>query len=98
MTLDPVIHPPSRLPIVALLAPLDEAEFGYVRDKLEMSDSQLSKQISHLEDAGYVEVRKDYAGRRRTWIKLSPAGRTALAKHVAALKAVIAAAEQAPSS
>lgn len=98
MTLDPVIHPPSRLAIVALLAPLDEAEFSYVRDKLDMSDSQLSKQISHLEDAGYVEVRKDYAGKRRTWVQLSPTGRTALATHVAALKAVIAAAEQVPAS
>ena len=93
--LDPVIHAPTRLAIVALLAPLKDAEFGHVRDKLELSDSALSKQITQLHDAGYVDVRKGYVGKRpRTWVSLSKTGRAALARHLAALKAVIAAAEQ----
>ncbi len=96
--LDPVIHAPNRLAIVALLAPLQEAEFAYVRDHVGLSDSALSKQVSQLEDAGYLKVRKGYVGKRpRTWVALTKSGRAALAQHVAALRTVIEAAERPPS-
>ncbi|MBG0825590.1 transcriptional regulator [Planomonospora sp. ID91781] len=91
MALDPVIHAPARLQIVALLAAADEAEFGFVRDQVGVSDSVLSKHASALEGAGYVEIRKGYIGKRpRTWLKLSPQGRRAYTLHVAALQAIVA--------
>ncbi|WSA24600.1 hypothetical protein OG884_20740 [Streptosporangium sp. NBC_01755] len=37
--LDPVIHAPTRLQIVSLLAAAEEAEFAFVRDSLDISDS-----------------------------------------------------------
>jgi DNA-binding MarR family transcriptional regulator len=84
--LDEVIHAPVRFSIVAALSGLDQAEFGLVRDTVEISDSALSKQVTVLEQAGYVKVRKGYVGKRpRTWLSLSPAGRAAYAAHVAAL-------------
>jgi DNA-binding PadR family transcriptional regulator len=44
----------------------------------------LSKQSRVLEDAGYLEVRKGAVGRRpRTWFRLTPHGRQALAGHLA---------------
>jgi hypothetical protein len=44
----------------------------------------------------FVEVDKGYVGKRpRTWIRLSPTGRSALGRHVAALQRIAAtAAEQ----
>ena len=52
-------HPrPIRFSIVATLAGVDEAEFSAVRDAIEISDSALSKQVSTLEAAGYVKVKK----------------------------------------
>src|SRR6201994_4595270 len=60
---DELIHPSTRLSIVALLAAADWADFTFVRDRLELSDSALSKQLSTLEDAGYVEI--DRPGRDR---------------------------------
>ncbi|WP_449064959.1 transcriptional regulator [Planomonospora algeriensis] len=91
MGLDPVIHAPARLQIVALLAAADEAEFGFVRDQVGVSDSVLSKHASALENAGYVEIRKGYVGKRpRTWLKLSKPGRAAYLTHVAALQAIVA--------
>jgi DNA-binding MarR family transcriptional regulator len=64
-----------------------------VRDSLSLSDSALSKQISTLEQAGYVTVRKTGAGRsRRTHVRLSSAGRRAFTAHAAALQRIIAAA------
>jgi DNA-binding transcriptional ArsR family regulator len=85
--LDPVLLEPTRLAIVALLAGTEWAEFSFVRDGVEISDSALSKRISALADGGYVEVRKGYVGKRpRTWLNLSDAGRAALRRHVAALQ------------
>lgn len=92
--LDTVIHPPTRLAIVALLAANEWAEFSYVRDAVEVSDSVLSKQIAILEDAGYVTVKKGYVGKRpRTWLQLSKKGLGAFQDHVAALQAIVARAE-----
>ncbi len=87
---DELIHAPTRLSIVALLAASQWAEFMFVRDSIGLSDSALSKQISALEEAGYVTVRKTGAGRnRRTHIRLSPRGRRAFAGHAAALQQII---------
>ena len=84
--LDEVIHAPVRFSIVATLSGVDQAEFAFVRDIVEISDSVLSKQVTVLEQAGYVKVKKGYVGKRpRTWLSLSPAGRTAYTAHVAAL-------------
>jgi DNA-binding transcriptional ArsR family regulator len=87
---DELIHAPTRLSIVALLAASEWADFTFVRDHLGLSDSALSKQLSALDDAGYVEVRKAFVGKRpRTSVRLSAAGRVALAGHVAALERLL---------
>lgn len=88
---DGLIHAPTRLAIVSLLAATEWAEFKYLREAVGMSDSALSKQLSTLEEAGYVEVRKGFVGKRpRTTIRLSQAGRVAFAQHVAALQQIVA--------
>ncbi len=88
---DELIHPSTRLSIVALLASTDWAEFSFVRDRLEMSDSALSKQFTTLEEAGYITVDRQVANhRRRVRVALTAAGRQAFDGHVAALHAVIA--------
>ena len=55
---DELIHPSTRLSIVALLASADWIDFAYVRDQLGLSDSALSKQFSTLEEAGYLTVHR----------------------------------------
>lgn len=87
--LDEVIHAPVRFSVMATLAAAEEAEFGFVRDGVQVSDSVLSKTVATLERAGYVEVRKGYVGKRpRTWLRLSRDGRRAFDAHVAALRAI----------
>ncbi|GAA3028007.1 MULTISPECIES: transcriptional regulator [Streptosporangium] len=89
--LDPVIHAPARLRIVSLLAAAEEAEFGFVRDQVGLSDSVLSKHAAALEAAGYVDIRKGYVGKRpRTWLRLSAPGRRAYRAHVSALQEIVA--------
>lgn len=87
--LDELLTHAVRFSIVAALADVDRAEFSLVRDGVEISDSVLSKQVALLEAAGYVGVEKGRVGRRpRTWLRLTDAGRAALARHVAALRAI----------
>lgn len=87
--LDAVIHAPVRFSIVAALSAVDEAEFAHVRDTIELSDSVLSRQSTHLEVAGYVKIRKGHVGKRpRTWLSLTSAGRAAYARHLEALRAI----------
>jgi DNA-binding MarR family transcriptional regulator len=95
---DELIHPSTRLSIVAILASTDWAEFSFVRDRLDMSDSALSKQFTTLEDAGYVKIERPVSDRRRrVRVALTDEGRRAFEGHVAALEAVIASATS-PSS
>ncbi|MFH8690111.1 winged helix-turn-helix domain-containing protein [Streptomyces anulatus] len=97
--LDGVIHHPTRLTLVAFLSACDEAEFAAVRDGCRVSDSVLSKNASALEAAGYLRVRKGHVGKRpRTWLSLTPAGRQALARHLAALQDLVGAARGAAGS
>jgi DNA-binding MarR family transcriptional regulator len=88
---DEVIHPGTRLSIVAVLAAADWVEFSFIRDHLGLSDSALSKQLSTLQEVGYVDLNRDTNGqRRRVRVRLTPAGRAALQGHVAALNAIVA--------
>ena len=88
---DELIHPSTRLSIVSLLAAADWVDFAFVRDRLGMSDSALSKQLSTLEEAGYIAVERRLADRRRrVRARLTQAGRAAFEGHVAALREIVA--------
>lgn len=87
---DDLIHAPTRLAIVSLLAASQWADFAFIRDSVGLSDSALSKQLATLEDAGYVEIRKSFVGKRpRTSAALTAAGRAAFDGHVAALQEIV---------
>ncbi len=96
---DELIHPSTRLSIVALLASADWIEFSYVRDRLGLSDSALSKQFATLEAAGYVVLDRPSTGRpRRVTVALTDVGRSAFDGHVAALREVLASATSASAA
>ena len=96
---DELIHPSTRLSIVALLASADWIDFAFVRDRLGLSDSALSKQFATLEDAGYITVDRPVTDRRRrVRVRLTDTGRDAFEGHVAALRAVVATADSTSAS
>jgi len=87
LAFDPVIHPPARLQIMAVLATVQDAEFAMLRKTADISDSVLSKHLSALSEAGYVRLRKAAQdGRQRTWASITRPGRAAFRGHVAALQ------------
>jgi DNA-binding MarR family transcriptional regulator len=88
---DELIHPATRLSIVALLAAADWADFAFIRNELGLSDSALSKQLSTLEEAGYVVIERPLSDRRRrVRARLTPVGRERFTGHVDALRGIIA--------
>ena len=93
---DELIHPSTRLSLVALLSSTDWADFSFLRDRVGLSDSALSKQLATLEQAGYVTIDRPVTDhRRRVRARLTDAGRRAFDGHVAALQELISAAEPA---
>lgn len=73
--------------MMALLAAAHKVEFSFVRDHVEVTDSVLSKQMSSLEEAGYIKVDKGFVGKRpRTWLSLTKEGRRTFDRHLAALR------------
>ena len=81
-----LLHFPVRLSIVSLLAPAVHVEFSFLREATGLTDSALSKQLTSLQEAGYVEVRR--TGRRATAKLTSEGGRT-LNAHAQALRALL---------
>tara|TARA_Y100001970_G_scaffold95014_1_gene119774 strand:+ start:697 stop:921 length:225 start_codon:yes stop_codon:yes gene_type:complete len=73
-----------------MLASSGELEFSLIRERLDVSDSVLSKHLKSLEDAGYVAVAKkrDF-GYRRTWLSLTRSGRVAYTEHAKELREMV---------
>ena len=81
--LDPVIHAPARLRIVATLAALpggDSLSFTRLQDILKLTPGNLITHLRKLEDAGYLTTETTGNGRAsRTQIALTGHGRKASA-------------------
>ena len=89
--LDRLIHSPVRFSLLAALCNLEDADFRFLADLLEVSDSTLSQTLTALLDAQLIEVRKEAAGRRaRTWVAITDTGRDAFARHLNALHEIVA--------
>jgi DNA-binding MarR family transcriptional regulator len=90
---DEIIHQSTRLRIVATLNALgnrEQLEFGQLKAMLEVTDGNLATHLAALEKAQYVEIAKDFVGKKpRTRVALTAKGRKALRDHVAFLRTVL---------
>lgn len=60
-----------------------------LRDAIQVSDSVLSKQLSILEKAGFVKIKKSFAGKMpRTSASVTGAGRDVWAAHLQTLREI----------
>src|SRR5262245_66620887 len=92
--LDPLIHVPTRLRIVATLAALpdgDALSFTRLQDMLGLTPGNLIIQLRKLEEAGYLASRKAGSGSaRKTTVTLTGQGRAALGAYTRALRDLLA--------
>ena len=85
--LNPVIHSQLRLSVMSLLLSVDEADFTYLKEQTNATAGNLSVQLDKLSGAGYIEIRKEFVGRKtRTSCRLTEAGRIALQEYINDLK------------
>ncbi len=88
--LDEVIHGRMRLGIMAYLAGIGTANFNELKARLQATDGNLSVHLRKLEDAGFVEVTKSFAGRKPlTQATLTDAGRVAFEAYLAELNQLV---------
>ena len=91
------VHQRARLGILAILHETPRAEFGFLREALDLTAGNLSRHVQVLEEAGLVRVDKGYEGRRaRTWIRITKSGRAAFATEIGKLKELIRRVEAQP--
>ena len=84
--LNETVHQRHRLGILTIAAEAASADFGYLREALDLTPGNLSRHLTVLEDAGLIQVWKGYAGKRpRTWVRITGEGRKALAAEIASL-------------
>ncbi len=88
--LDPHLTAPKRLAALGILSAAKKVEFGYLREQLQLSDSDLSKQLKVLTDAGYATSNRTGKGKTRTsWFEITSRGSQALSAHAVALLALL---------
>jgi DNA-binding MarR family transcriptional regulator len=91
--LDPVIHAPARLRIVATLAALPERDslsFTRLQNMLDLTPGNLITHLRKLEEAGYLTSKTTGNGRAsRTSIALTHQGRAALDAYTSALRELL---------
>ena len=88
--IDDIIHSRIRLAILALLISVEEAEFNFIKEKVNTTDGNLSVHIKKLEEAGYVAVKKEFVDRKpRTTYGLTKNGRKAFENYLDHLEKLI---------
>jgi len=91
--LNEMIHQPLRLKIMAALwaeRSRGAVEFARLKKVSGATDGNLGSHLTVLEKAGYVEIEKDFVGKRpRTRITVTPAGGKAYRGHVEYLRQVV---------
>ncbi len=88
--IDDIIHSRIRLAIISLLISVEEAEFNFIKEKVNTTDGNLSVHIKKLEEAGYVSVKKEFIDRKpRTTYSLTKNGRKAFEDYLDNLEKLI---------
>ncbi len=90
--LDRVLHEKARLGIVtSLAARADGLLFSDLKALCHLTDGNLSRHLTVLQEAGIVEIQKGFRGRRpQTLCRLSDEGRARYLAYIAVLESVLA--------
>jgi len=80
--IDKLIHEPVRLLLLAHLYVVESADFLYLMNQLGLTFGNLSSHMSKLEEAGYIDVEKEFVEKKPvTRLSLTDEGRVAFADY-----------------
>ncbi|MBK8095957.1 MAG: transcriptional regulator [Planctomycetes bacterium] len=90
--LDRVIHEKARLGILTSLAARpDGILFTDLKDLCQLTDGNLSRHLTVLQESGFVEIWKGFKGKKpQTLCRITDAGRARFLEYVAVLESVVA--------
>ena len=89
--IDRVLHEKARLGILtSLLAHRDGLVFGQLRDLCALTDGNLSRHLTTLQEAGLVEIWKGLKGKRpQTLVRLTTEGRKRFLEYLSLLESIV---------
>jgi DNA-binding MarR family transcriptional regulator len=102
--IDRVLHEKARLGILtSLLSHRDGLVFGQLRDLCSLTDGNLSRHLTTLQEAGLVEIWKGMKGKRpQTLVRLTAGGRERFLGYLNLLESIVSgalsAAEPSPAT
>jgi len=75
---------------MAVLVSVDEADFTFIRDKINATDGNLSVHLRKLEENNYVSVKKEFINRKPvSRYQITPTGRKAFEDYIKKLESII---------
>ncbi len=88
--LDAILHSQTRLAIISILMGVEEAEFVFLKDSINVSAGNLSLQLEKLKSHHYISIKKGFKNNYPvTTCKITQKGITAFEKYVENLKQYI---------
>lgn len=88
--LNDVVHQRTRLGLLVVLRETQQADFSYLKSRLNLTDGNLGQHIEILKHHGLVRTRKGHEGQRaRTWVKITRTGEQALASEIKTLRSLL---------
>ena len=98
---DKLIHEPSRLKILAILYPLEEADFTFLKRETGYTWGRLSSHLEKLEKAGYIIMekrliqrdkrRKDAKEIAKTFIRIADLGKEKFEEYTISMRELFSA-------
>jgi len=88
--IDKTIHEPARLILLSYLYVLDSADYLYLKNLTELTWGNLSSHLTKLEEAGYVEVKKEFVKKKpHSMVSITEKGKTALEQYRIRMKKLL---------
>ncbi|WP_317195509.1 winged helix-turn-helix domain-containing protein [Rufibacter psychrotolerans] len=80
----------ARLGIMSVLMVEDKVDFNTLKENLQLTDGNLASHLRALEEADYLQVEKQFVGRKpQTTYQATESGRQAFKSHLDALEQLI---------
>lgn len=81
-SIDRLVHEPARFVIMAHLYVVDSADFLFLMHQTGLTWGNLSSHLSKLESAGYLDIEKEFLGKKpHTMLRLTREGRAAFERY-----------------
>jgi len=88
--LNKTIHQKARLGIMSILVASEEVEFNYLKEKLNLTDGNLSSHLSLLEKEKYITIKKKFVKKKpKTLCQITEKGRQAFEEYLENLEKII---------